>query len=62
MKSYIKRSWLVILGYAAFIVGVLANSNAPIHGDILIPLILLYAAYLIRERGAVHVQDASVSD
>ncbi len=62
MKSYIKRSWLVILGYVALIAGVLANFNAPLHGDVLIPLLLLYAAYLIRERGAVHVQDASASD
>ena len=49
MKSYIKRSWLVLLGYIVFAVGILISVNRPLHGDILIPLELLFFAYCLRQ-------------
>lgn len=49
MKSYIKRSWLVILAYLSLAFGLVFNIGRPIHGDALIPLLLIYAALVLRD-------------
>jgi hypothetical protein len=61
MKQYIKRSWLVILGYVVFAIGLLLNLGRPIHGDVLIPLILIYSALVLRERSGTSVQHRRTS-
>jgi hypothetical protein len=60
MREYIRKNWLVILGYAVFVIGIVLNLGKPIHGDALIPLIFIYAALVLREpnpkqRGDAHV-------
>ena len=49
MKRYIKRNWLVILGWFAFVIGLaLQAGNGKVDGSVLIPLPLIYAAMLLR--------------
>lgn len=48
MKRYLKSSWLVILAYIVFFAGIALNWNQPLHGDVLIPLPLIYFALVLR--------------
>lgn len=51
MKKYLKESWLVLLGYIAFAIGIFCQVHkfGTIFGDALIPLILIYSAYWLRQ-------------
>ena len=49
MRDYIKRSWLIILGWFAFLLGLLISiQTGTTHGDVLIPLPLIYVAYRLK--------------
>jgi hypothetical protein len=49
MKQYIKHNWLVILGWLAFIIGLVLQAGiGKIDGSALIPLPLIYFAMLLR--------------
>lgn len=50
MKDYIKRNWLVLLGFTALAVGIaLQASTGKIDGSVLFPLPLIYVALCLRE-------------
>ena len=49
MKRYIKRNWIVILGFLAFFFGIILQAGTgKIDGSVLIPLPLIYAALRLR--------------
>ena len=51
MKRYIKRNWIVILGFLAFLFGIILQAGTgKIDGSVLIPLPLIYAALVLREK------------
>lgn len=51
MRCYIKRNWLVIFGFVAFLIGIaLQTSTGKIDGSVLIPLPLIFVALCEREQ------------
>ncbi len=51
MRRYIRKYWLVILGLASFAVGfVLQAQTGTIDGSVLIPLPLIYLAFVLAKK------------